>query len=127
MGGYPIRTSVEHRDGVTVLVVGGEIDMASAPTLESAVAGVLAEDALALVIDLSEVRFLASVGLSILVAAREKIGEPGRFAVAAQGPLISRIIQLVNLDELLSLHETLEDALLAVTGSKPGSDATPTA
>ncbi len=110
-----------------MLVVGGEIDMASAPTLESAVAGVLAEDALALVIDLSEVRFLASVGLSILVAAREKIGEPGRFAVAAQGPLISRIIQLVNLDELLSLHETLEDALLAVTGSKPGSDATPTA
>ena len=81
----PITTSVEHRDGVTVLAVGGEIDMLSAPMLERAIAGVLADDPCALVIDLMEVEFLASAGLQILAATREKLGESAPFAVAAQG------------------------------------------
>lgn len=115
-----VYTSTEQRDGVTVLAVGGEIDVASAPMLEEAVAGVVAEDPHALVIDLSEVQFLALVGLRILTTAREKIGEAARFAVAAQGPITSRIIRLVKLDSFLSLHESLEDALLAVKQSKPG-------
>jgi anti-sigma B factor antagonist len=109
-----ISTSVEHRDGVTVLAVSGEIDMASAPVLDRAVAGVLADDPAALVIDLTKVQFLDPAGLQILVAAREKVGESARFAVAAHGPITSRIIELVDLDEFLSLHETLEDALAAV-------------
>jgi anti-sigma B factor antagonist len=115
-----ISTSVEHRDGVTVLAVGGEIDMASAPVLESSVADVLADDPAALVIDLTEVQFLDSAGLQILVEAREKVSESARFAVAAHGPITSRIIQLVDLDEFLSLHETLENALAAVRPRQAG-------
>ncbi len=59
----PISTSVQHRDGVAVLAVRGEIDMATAPAFKSGIAEVLAEDAPALVIDLLEVRFLGSAGL----------------------------------------------------------------
>lgn len=108
-----VYTSAEQRDGVTVLAVGGEIDMASAPILEKAVAGALAEGPHALVIDLSEVQFLGLVGLTILETAREKIGESACFAVAAQRPITTKIIRLFKLDRFLSLHESLEDALLA--------------
>ena len=62
----PLMTSVEHRYGVTVLAVGGEIDMVTAPRLEKAIDDVLADDPPALVIDLTEVTFLASVGLQLL-------------------------------------------------------------
>ena len=116
----PITTSVEHRDGVTVLAVGGEIDMVSGPMLERAIAGVLADDPPALVIDLMEVEFLAAAGLGILAATREKVGESARFAVAAQGLITSRVIRLVGLDEFLSLHETRQDALTAMEAPKPG-------
>ncbi|BBZ15031.1 STAS domain-containing protein [Mycobacterium branderi] len=118
----PISYSVEHLGGVTVLAVGGEIDRASAPMLKRAVEAVLAEHPCALVIDLSQVRFLASAGLQVLVDAREKMDGSVRFAVAAQGAMTSRIIRLVQLDEFLSLHDTLGDALLAVKGA----DATET-
>ena len=50
----PLMTSVEHRYGVTVLAVGGEIDMVTAPRLEKAIDDVLADDPPALVIDLTE-------------------------------------------------------------------------
>jgi hypothetical protein len=35
-------------------------------------------------------------------------------------------IRLVSLDDFLSLHETVEDAVLAVEKSKPGTDPTST-
>lgn len=50
----------------------------------------------------------------ILVATREKLNNDARFAVVARGPVTARIIQLLHLDDLLSLHETLEAALNAV-------------
>lgn len=120
----PISTSVEHRDGVTVVAVGGEIDMLTAPTLERVIAEVLAEDPAALVIDLLKVDFLGSAGLSVLVATREKVSKHAGFAVVAQGSVTARIIQRLDLDEFLSLHETLEDALTAVKAQKPGSGPT---
>lgn len=70
-----LYTSVWQLDGVTVLAISGEIDLASAPVFEDAVAGVLAEGPHALVIDLSEVQFVGMVGLAILERVREKIGE----------------------------------------------------
>ena len=65
----PLMTSVEHRYGVTVLAVGGEIDMVTAPRLEKAIDDVLADDPPTLVIDLTDVTLLASVGLRLLATA----------------------------------------------------------
>jgi anti-anti-sigma factor len=122
----PISTSVERRDGVIVLAVDGEIDMVSAVMLERAITAALSEDPPALVIDLSQVQYLDSTGLQMLVRVREKIGESARFAIAAQGPIASRLTRLLHLREILSLHETLEDALAAVKTRNPGSDTTAT-
>ena len=110
----PITTSVARREGVTVLTVGGEIDLATAPTLEAAIADLLTDDLPALVIDLSPVQFLASAGLQILVATHEKVSKAASFAVVANGPATSRPIQLTGLDEVFPLYPTLDDALIAV-------------
>jgi anti-sigma B factor antagonist len=110
----PVPTSVGYRDGVAVLSVGGEIDLATAPALEAAIDEVLGEDPPMLVIDLSGVEFLASAGLRILVATRQKLGESAPFAVVASGPATSRPIQLTGLEEVFPLYPTLDAALGAV-------------
>jgi anti-anti-sigma factor len=107
----PISTSVEHRDGVVVLAVAGDIDAATASVLDAAVADVLAEDPSALIVDLAAVTFLGSAGLQIFVGTYEKLSESGRFAVVADGPATSRPIQLTRLDEVFPLYPTLDDAL----------------
>lgn len=114
-----LTTWVEQRDGVTVLGVAGDIDMATLPVLETAVADVLADGPVALVIDLSTVPFMASGALGILMMAREKFSSATRFAVVVGGPATRKVIRAVNLDEFLSLQETLEGAVAAVSPQSP--------
>jgi anti-sigma B factor antagonist len=110
----PITTAIEHRDGVAVLSVGGDIDLATAPAFEAAIAAALQRTPAALVIELSRVDFLASAGLQILVATHERVSKSSRFAVVANGPATSRPIELTGLDDIFALYPTLDDALKAL-------------
>lgn len=109
-----ITTSVEHRDDITLLTVGEVVDLATAPALEDAIDELLSEQPKALIIDLSGVTFLASVGLRLLVSTHEKVSPSGQFAVVASGPITSRPIQLTRLNEVFAMYPTLDEALRGV-------------
>ena len=122
-GTAPITTSVEHRYGIAVLAVCGEIDMVTAPQFEKAIDDVLADDPPTLVIDLTEVTFLASVGLRLLARANERFvlgtankrcGESGGFAVVAGAPATIRPIELTDLNEVFDVYLSRYDALAAM-------------
>ena len=106
-----ISTTVTYHHGIAVLAISGEMDLASAAAVEHAIAEVLAKDPPSLIIDLLGVQFLASAGVAILLNAREKFVDCERFSVVAHGRMTSRAIQLLDLDRLLSLQETVEEAL----------------
>ena len=110
----PITTSVEHRGGVAVVSIGGEIDSSTAPAFEAVIAEALEEDPPVLVIDLSEVAFMASVGLRILAATQEKVGKSIQIAAVADNAAASRPMQLTGLDDLISLYPTVDVALTAL-------------
>jgi anti-anti-sigma factor len=113
-GTDPITTSVTHQDGVAVVAVGGDVDVATVAALEASITDALAAKPTALVIDLSDVDFLASAGLQTLVATNEAVSKTTAFAVVANGPATSRPIQLTGLDSVFSLYSTLAEALAAV-------------
>jgi anti-sigma B factor antagonist len=117
-GTEPITTSVEHRDGVTVLAVGGEIDLVTAPSFEKAINEVLADNPRNLVIDLSAVTFLASAGLQLLVSTNERLAASTGFAVVAEGPSTSRPIELTDLDKIFDLYPSLDEAVTAVRSKR---------
>jgi anti-sigma B factor antagonist len=110
----PITTSVVHRDGVAVVSIGGEIDLSTAPAFEAVIAEALEEDPPALVVELSGVIFMASVGLRILAATQEKVGKLIQIAVVAANAAASRPMQLTGLDKLIALYPTLDEALTAM-------------
>lgn len=103
-------------DGAVVLRVSGEIDLATAPV----VAG-RADEAhrLAagggrrlLVIDLSGVVFLASIGVGILADHRNRAISTGvTVAIVAGNPAVARVLALTGLDDVIAMHATLGDAL----------------
>lgn len=122
-GNDPITTSVNYDDGIAVVAVEGEIDLATIPAFEAAIGEALAHKPTALIVDLSGVGFLASAGLQSLVATHESIGKSAEFAVVADGPAISRPIELTGLDQILSLHPTMAEAIAAVGArSRPRTD-----
>ncbi|WP_292990567.1 STAS domain-containing protein [Mycobacterium sp.] len=109
----PITTSVALRDDAAVVSVGGEIDLSTALAFEEAIAEALAQDPAVLAIELSDVTFMASVGLRILAATNEKVGKTTRIAVVANNSAAARPIQLTGLDSVVALFPTLDAALNA--------------
>jgi anti-sigma B factor antagonist len=102
-------------DWLAVLAVNAEVDILTAPQLSHAICEALGNGATALVIDLTEVTFLASVGMNVLVAAQQAADAMAvRFAVVAEGPATSRPISILGIDAVLELYPTLGDALRAV-------------
>ena len=97
--------------GAVVLRVSGELDLASVPRLEEALATVSADPT---VIDLSECTFLDSSGVRILASAGRKLSEAGRrFAIVASNPGLLRVLEITGVDTMLAVHHSTESALAA--------------
>ncbi|PXX60898.1 anti-anti-sigma factor [Nocardia tenerifensis] len=96
-------------DSARILSLTGEIDMASAPQFQAAVDEALQDKPATLVVDLSQVEFFGSAGLSVLLVAAEALPS-GRLRVVASPP-VRRPIEVTGLDKLLSVHNSVDDAL----------------
>ena len=95
-----------------VLSVRGAVDMLSAPQFTEAICAALGNAPAGLIVDLTGVEFLASVGMSVLVAAQEAADAMSvRFGIVAEGAATSRPIRLLGIDALLTIYPTLDDAL----------------
>lgn len=104
-------------DGLTVVSVGGSVDMLTAPGLAEALDGALAKRPKGLIVDLSKVEFLGSAGISELMKARDTLGDGTPFCVVADGPATHRPLTLLGINELMSLCRRLDDAVSMLTDS----------
>lgn len=99
----------------TVLTVSGEIDLVtSAQLAESIDAASTANNPPALIVDLTDVPFLASMGMTVLLDASRRVSDTTMFAVVADGPNTSRPLTLLGLDKEITLYTDLDTALAAV-------------
>ena len=99
-------------DRIVILSVHEAVDMLSAPELTEAICDALNKEPAGLIVDLTDVNFLASVGMSILIAAQEAADALSvRFGVVAHGAATSRPITLLGIDAILTLYPTLGDGL----------------
>jgi anti-sigma B factor antagonist len=94
------------RDGpVATIAVKGELDVATAPELQAAIA-VLEPRYEELVIDLSECTFFASSGISVLLDENERGATDGfRLVVVKAPPQVQRIFDLTSLDSMITFRE----------------------
>jgi anti-sigma B factor antagonist len=95
----------------SVLAVDGEVDMTSSKTFRTALDDALGDAPTVLVVDLSTLTFLGSVGLSHLVDAHVAAGAGVLRVVAGGAP--RRAIELTGLDQLLSLVHTVDEGFAA--------------
>lgn len=98
-------------DRVVVVSVSGVVDMLTAPQLATAIEAALAQNPAALVVDFTDVDFLASAGMGVLVAAHDRAGADIRLCVVADGPATSRPLKLVGIADIVALYATLDEAL----------------
>lgn len=97
-----------------VVSVAGEVDIATAGQLSGALGAALDRRAGGLICDLSGVEFLGAAGLTVLLVARGRaIARRASFALVCPQPRLRRIIALVGLDAVFSLHDDVAAAATA--------------
>jgi anti-anti-sigma factor len=100
------------RDGGVVLVrLAGELDLYNADSLREALFDVAAQRPERLVVDLTEVQFIDSTALGVLIEARSKLPNRRGFLLAAPGLETRRALEISGLDRHFSIHETVDEAV----------------
>ena len=97
--------SISDRDGRAVVVIRGELDLATAPELEAAIQGRL-DEGQDVVVDLRELEFMDSTGLRVLVSAHARVeGTEQRFLIVRPlpGAPIERILAVAGVEQVLDL------------------------
>ena len=99
---------------VPVLAAAGEIDHDSREVLREAALLALGDRGSRLVIDLGGVTFCDSGGLSLFVDLhRLTAARGGAVRLAGAQPIVLTVIQATNLDRLLAVHPSVEEAISA--------------
>jgi anti-sigma B factor antagonist len=90
--------------GSWVVRVAGELDLYTSPQLENELETLIRAEAEHVLVDLSDVPFLDSSGLGVLVAAARRLGRE-RFALAGLGIESRRVVEITGADRLLAIHD----------------------
>ena len=105
---------VTNCDGWSVVAVTGELELATAPRLRQQVVSLIGGGRAHLVIDLSGVDFIDSVGLGVVVGALKRCRtHGGDLMVAGAVPRVRALFEITRLDEIIDLHPDLAAALAA--------------
>ncbi|QQQ74276.1 STAS domain-containing protein [Saccharothrix sp. 6-C] len=121
----PVTVEDAGDDGVVIAAVHGDLDVDSFRDVREALFTCLNGRASALVVDLGDVGFFGSMGIAVLVEARQRADVVGAgFAVVAGRRTVARPIRMTDTEDLLRLHRTQDEALAAVRSrSGRGADA----
>jgi len=110
---------------LTVVAAGGEVDAYTGPELLEALTGSLEQDEgpTWLLVDLTEVQYLDSIGLGILVqAAKQAADGGGALAVACQTPVVLKVFDISGTRQMLGVRETVAEAAALLRDRKEGAD-----
>jgi anti-sigma B factor antagonist len=98
--------------GRTVVSVAGEIDVYTAPRLREEITELVAAGTYDIVIDMSEVEFLDSTGLGVLVGGLKKVrAHDGSLQLVCNQDRLLKIFRITGLAKVFVIHETAEAAL----------------
>ena len=104
----PFDVEVEHHDDVALVRPRGELDLATAAALQHVLDGISSPR---LVLDLSELSFIDSTGLHLLVALHERSQREGfELTLRAPRPPVDRTIHLCGLVDALPFTSAVDVA-----------------
>ena len=101
-------------DGATIIAVGGEIDVYTAPKLRDKITELVADGVYDIIVDMEAVEFLDSTGLGVLVGGLKKVrAHDGSLQLVCNQDRLLKIFRITGLAKVFVIHETAEAALAA--------------
>jgi anti-anti-sigma factor len=112
----PFEVDSADQDGVRVIAVRGELDLNTAPELETPLDDALSVSPPVIVLNLSDCEFIDSTGVALIVRAWQKVSENGsgghgRFVLCCPSAQVKRLLEITGVESTIPMHETLDEAL----------------
>jgi anti-sigma B factor antagonist len=109
-----LTLTTREADGKTIVAVGGEIDVYTAPRLRDKITELVADGSYQLVVDMQAVEFLDSTGLGVLVGALKKVRQhEGSLELVCTQDRLLKIFRITGLAKVFVIHESPDEALTA--------------
>src|SRR3954451_2345300 len=107
-------TVTDYRPDVAVLHLKGELDADTAATLHSTLADLLERPVPRIVVDLSDLKFCDSVGLSAFITSKQVIAARGGWlSFAGANPFLSQLMETVGLSRYFAIFPDVDEAIAA--------------
>ena len=107
-------TITDHRSDVAVLHLRGELDADTAGQLHATLAELLERPVPRIVVDVSELKFCDSVGLSAFVTSKQVIAARGGWlSFAGANPFLLNLMETVGLSRYFAIFPEVDDAIAA--------------
>lgn len=113
--GYDFQATERTRDGVRVVAIDGELDIASSPRVRDLLSAAATDVARPLVVDLTNCAFIDSTGLATLLHGTKPAqnGE-AHVALVSPGGEVRKLLELTAIDRTIPVFQTLDEAIAAV-------------
>jgi anti-sigma B factor antagonist len=114
----PFETSSAEVDGVHVIAVRGELDLSTAPDLETPLDAVVNGGNGSVLIDLSACEFIDSTGIALIVRGWQKLeaNGNGRLAICCPNDQVRRVLDVSGLDQSIPVHGGRDEGVAALRG-----------
>ncbi len=112
---------VTRRDDIVVARLEGDIDLANTPGVSTAVLEGVPNDALGLVVDLSDVRYIDSVGVRMLFTFIRSLqaSRQGMAIAVPEGSPVRKLLKITHLDEATVFRGSVDEAADALRDGGP--------
>lgn len=98
------RTSENH---LPIIGLEGEVDVYTAPQLKQQMIALLEQGAKQVVVDLTNVEYLDSTALGVLIGGLKRLREAeGNLMLICPNPRIRRVFEITGLDKIFDIHNS---------------------
>ena len=99
-------------DSLGIVALSGEVDIYTAPQFKECMVGLLDVGVDKLVVDLSDVTFIDSTALGVLIGGVRRVHTAGGgMALVVTNRAVERVLSITGLDRIFTIHATREAAL----------------
>ncbi|HET6427091.1 MAG TPA: STAS domain-containing protein [Phycisphaerae bacterium] len=108
----PFVLTVQRRDRAAVLKVSGSVSLTEAEPLREQIDQLVAEQVPVIVLDVSEMDFICSLGLGAIIAGHLKCRHHcGQIKIVRPSGPVRELLETTRLTKLFGLYDSVEDAL----------------
>src|SRR5215510_10097472 len=101
----------ELENGISMIKLIGKLDIVGVGEIETKFAGYCAGDGVRVIVDLTDVDFLASIGIRLLtLTAKSVTSRGGKMVLLNPTPEVERVLEITGIPAIIPVYSYLESA-----------------